>query len=63
MELDLNSVVPFSIVVGIVVAIALIITAATAGRWTVQWFMRNRQVRTAQHQSLGRYYGQLAFSH
>ncbi|MDE9365583.1 hypothetical protein PZ938_08185 [Luteipulveratus sp. YIM 133132] len=60
----MNALPTFFIGLSIIVAIALVVTAATAGVWTVQYFARNRKVRIAEHQPLVGYYRhQLAFTH
>ncbi|AKU16160.1 hypothetical protein [Luteipulveratus mongoliensis] len=59
----MNALPAFFIGLSIIVAIALVVTAATAGRWTVQYFARNRKIRVAQRQPLVRYYRHAALSH
>lgn len=58
----MNALPAFFIGLSIILAIALAVTIATAGVWTVQYFARNRRVRVAQHQPLVTYYRQRAFT-
>lgn len=59
----MNALPTFFAGLSIIVALALVVTAATAGVWTVQWFARNRQVRVNERTPLVSYYRQVAFSH
>lgn len=59
----MNALPAFFVGLSIIVAIALVVTAATAGVWTVQWFAQNRRTRVAQHKPLVSYYRGIAMSH
>ena len=59
----MNALPAFFVGLSIIVAIALVVTAATVGVWSFQYFARNRQVRIAQRQPLFSYYRHAAFSH
>ncbi|KNX38371.1 hypothetical protein [Luteipulveratus halotolerans] len=59
----MNALPAFFVGLSIIVGLALIVTAATAGVWSVQYFARNRRVRLEQRQPLFSYYRHAAFSH
>lgn len=59
----MNALPAFFVGLSIIVAIALVVTAATVGVWSFQYFARNRKARIAQRQPLFSYYRHAAFSH
>lgn len=53
----------FFLGLAVVLAVALGITAVTAGRWAVDYFGEHRRARLSRREPVARYYGRLALHH